>query len=41
MYQACDLIPGDFIHRLGDAHLYVNHLHQAVNNSPAIRARSR
>ncbi|MFT6343398.1 MAG: thymidylate synthase [Paraglaciecola sp.] len=27
--QVCDLQPGDFIHTLGDAHLYVNHLEQA------------
>jgi len=27
--QACALAPGDFIHTLGDAHLYVNHLDQA------------
>ena len=27
--QVCDLIPGDFIHTLGDAHLYLNHLDQA------------
>ncbi len=27
--QVCDLKPGDFIHTLGDAHLYVNHLEQA------------
>lgn len=27
--QVCDLIPGDFIHVLGDTHLYLNHLDQA------------
>jgi len=27
--QATDLQPGEFIHTLGDAHLYVNHLEQA------------
>jgi thymidylate synthase len=27
--QACGLQPGDFIHTLGDAHLYTNHLEQA------------
>ena len=26
--QVCDLEPGDFIHTLGDAHLYLNHLEQ-------------
>ena len=27
--QVCELEPGDFIHTLGDAHLYLNHLDQA------------
>lgn len=27
--QVCDLKPGDFVHTLGDAHLYLNHLEQA------------
>ncbi len=27
--QICDLQPGDFVHTLGDAHLYLNHLEQA------------
>ena len=26
--QVCELTPGDFIHTLGDAHLYTNHLEQ-------------
>ncbi len=27
--QACNLKPGDFVHTLGDAHLYTNHIEQA------------
>lgn len=27
--QVCNLLPGEFIHTLGDAHLYSNHLEQA------------
>jgi len=27
--QVCDLQPGEFIHTLGDAHLYSNHIEQA------------
>jgi len=27
--QVCNLSPGDFVHTLGDAHLYSNHLEQA------------
>jgi thymidylate synthase len=29
MAQAADLKPGEFVHTLGDAHLYLNHLDQA------------
>jgi thymidylate synthase len=29
MAQVCGLKPGDFVHTLGDAHLYSNHLEQA------------
>jgi len=28
--QVCDLEPGDFVHTLGDAHLYSNHFEQAA-----------
>lgn len=28
MAQVCNLTPGDFVHTLGDAHLYLNHLQQ-------------
>ncbi len=27
--QVCELLPGEFIHTFGDAHLYLNHLEQA------------
>src|SRR5207247_601848 len=27
--RVCDLAPGDFVHTLGDAHLYSNHIEQA------------
>ena len=27
--QVCDLVPGNFIHTFGDAHLYLDHLEQA------------
>ena len=27
--QVCGYEPGDFVHTLGDAHLYLNHLDQA------------
>ena len=29
MAQICQLKPGDFIHTMGDAHLYINHIEQA------------
>ncbi len=29
MAQVCNLKPGDFVHTLGDAHLYTNHFDQA------------
>ena len=29
MAQVLELEPGDFVHTLGDAHLYLNHLEQA------------
>lgn len=29
MSQVCGLQPGEFIHTLGDAHLYINHIEQA------------
>jgi thymidylate synthase len=28
MAQVCDLQPGEFVHTLGDAHIYLNHLEQ-------------
>jgi thymidylate synthase len=27
--QVCDFQPGDFVHTLGDAHIYSNHFEQA------------
>jgi thymidylate synthase len=27
--HVCDLLPGDFVHTFGDAHLYANHIEQA------------
>ena len=27
--QVCNLKPGEFVHTLGDAHLYINHIEQA------------
>ena len=27
--QLCNLKPGEFIHTIGDAHLYLNHIEQA------------
>nr|AIA16846.1 thymidylate synthase [uncultured bacterium] len=29
MAQACDLLPGEFVHTFGDVHLYANHFEQA------------
>ena len=29
MAQVCELQPGVFVHTIGDAHLYTNHLEQA------------
>ena len=29
MAQVCSLEPGEFVHTLGDAHLYSNHFEQA------------
>jgi thymidylate synthase len=37
--QVCDLEPGEFVHTLGDAHLYLNHLEQArlqLTRSPRV-----
>jgi len=28
MAQVTDLMPGEFVHTLGDAHIYLNHLEQ-------------
>ena len=35
--KVCDLAPGDFVHTLGDAHVYSNHvepLEEQLKNSP-------
>ena len=37
MAQVCGLKPGDFVHVLGDAHVYLNHigpLHEQLKNAP-------
>lgn len=37
MAQVCGLLPGEFIHTLGDAHIYLNHLEQVktqIERSP-------
>jgi thymidylate synthase len=42
--QVCGLKPGEFVHTLGDAHLYLNHLEQAkeqVSRSPRSPPRMR
>ncbi len=42
--QVCDLQPGEFVHTLGDAHLYSNHLEQAqlqLNRTPGLLPRMR
>ena len=40
--QVCDLEPGEFVHTLGDAHLYSNHMDQArLQLDPRAAARCR
>jgi len=39
--QVCDLKLGDFVHTLGDAHLYLNHIDQARCNCNVARGRCR
>jgi len=42
--QVCGLLPGEFVHTLGDAHLYLNHLEQAkeqLSRSPRALPRMR
>ena len=40
MAQVTGLKPGDFVHTLGDAHLYVNHIEQARDAAAAHAARA-
>ncbi|MCH8542465.1 MAG: thymidylate synthase [Alcanivorax sp.] len=44
MAQVCDLAPGEFVHTLGDAHLYSNHFEQAdlqLSRSPGVLPKMR